>query len=109
MRARGFSDGGWHTDGELPPADGYRRLSVRVIEQAFRDVVAAPGSAPERHSARVFLAGSPMLHLWCQLAALDPAQVVARAIHLVENQSVFGQTARRVRRDAPALQVKSTI
>jgi hypothetical protein len=50
-----------------------------------------------------------MLHLWCQLAALDPAQVVAHAIHLVENRSLFGQTARRVRRDAQALQVKPTI
>jgi hypothetical protein len=107
MRAR--RDGGWHTDGEIPAADGYRRLSVRVIEQAFRDVVAAPGSAPERHSARVFLAGSPMLHLWCQLAALDPAQVVAHAIEVVENRSTFGRAARRVRRGAQALQVKPTI
>jgi hypothetical protein len=91
------------------PLSGYRRLSVRVIEQALRDVVAAPGSAPERHSARVFLAGSPMLHLWCQLAALDPARVVAYAIDLVENRSTFGQMTPRVRREARPLQVKSTI
>jgi hypothetical protein len=107
MRAR--ADGGWRTDAEIPPGDGYRRLSVRVIEQAFRDVIVAPRSAPERHSARVFLAGSPMLHLWCQLAALDPAQVVAHAIQLVENRTLFGRTARRGRRDARALQIKSAI
>lgn len=107
MRAR--QDGGWRTYCEIPAADGYRRLSVRVIEQAFRDIVAAPGSAPECHSARTFLAGSPMLHLWCQLAALDPAHVVAHAIQLVENRGPSGLTPRRGRNDARALQVKSTI
>ena len=50
----------------------YRRLAVRVLERALLDVTNATGSASDRESARVFLASSRMLVLWCQIAALDP-------------------------------------
>jgi hypothetical protein len=54
----------------------YRRLAVRVLERALLDVTNTAGSASDRESARVFLASSPMLVLWCQIAALDPSYVV---------------------------------
>ena len=100
MQARGLSHGTWRGADELPSGDGYRRLSVRVIELALRDLVSAAGSATEADSARMFLAGSPMLRLWCQLAALDPARVAAHAGRLVTNRAALGRTARRIARDA---------
>jgi hypothetical protein len=56
---------------------GYRRLAIRVIELAFRDLDCA--SPDLRHSARVFLTGHPLLFLWCDLANIRPARVIARA------------------------------
>lgn len=56
---------------------GYRRLAIRVIELAFRDLDCA--SPDLRQSARAFLAGHPLLFLWCDLAELRPARVIARA------------------------------
>jgi hypothetical protein len=60
----------------------YRRLAVRVIERAFKDMIAPACAAGERESAREFLAGSPMLFLWCGVAALDPHRVIAYATRL---------------------------
>jgi hypothetical protein len=56
----------------------YRRLAIRVLERALLDVTNAAGSAKDRESARVFLASSRMLGLWCRVAALDPSYVVGR-------------------------------
>jgi len=56
---------------------GYRRLAVRVIELAFRDLECA--SPALRLSARAFLAGHPALFLWCDLAEIRAARVIARA------------------------------
>jgi hypothetical protein len=69
---------------EVAFADAYRRLSVRVIDQALRDLVAAPGSSSDRASARRFLSGCPMLNLWCEVAALDASRITAHAGHLMK-------------------------
>jgi hypothetical protein len=60
----------------------YRRLAMRVIERAFRDV-AEPSCRPrEQQTAREFLAGSAMLFHWCRVATLDPRRVMASAMTL---------------------------
>jgi hypothetical protein len=59
------------------PLDGYQRLALRVIQQALRDLDCA--SPDLRQSAHAFLAGNPLLFLWCDLAAIGPARVMARA------------------------------
>jgi len=56
----------------------YRRLAMRVIERAVRDMTAPVCAATDRESARVFLAGSPMLFHWCSVAEIDPRRVVAQ-------------------------------
>lgn len=63
-------------DPSLPLA-GYRRLAIRVIQQALRDLHC--GSPDLQQSARVFLGGHPLLFLWCDLAEIGPARVMARA------------------------------
>jgi hypothetical protein len=60
----------------------YRRLAMRVIERAFRDVTPQGCSAQERRTAREFLAGSVMLFHWCRVAMLDPRRVIASALAL---------------------------
>lgn len=61
----------------LCPLVGYQRLAIRVIQLALRDLNCA---SPElRQSARVFLGGDPLLFLWCDLADIGPARVMARA------------------------------
>jgi len=57
----------------------YRRLAVRVIELAFKDIAASTCPPGDRLSAREFLAGSLMLFHWCRVASLDPYRVMARA------------------------------
>ncbi|MGH9313475.1 MAG: hypothetical protein ACRD09_13260 [Vicinamibacterales bacterium] len=108
MRAHGPSHGTRVAAG-TPSSEAYRRLSVRVIDQALRDIVAAPGSASDRNSARDFLAGSPMLDLWCGVAALDPARVVAHAGRLMDRRPTFFRPARHPERSVPADSVKSTV
>lgn len=64
----------------LYPLVGYQRLAIRVIQLALRDLHCA---SPElRQTARVFLGGDPLLFLWCDLADIGPAQVMARAGHV---------------------------
>jgi len=63
--------------GPSVPMVGYRRLAIRVIELAFRDLDCA--SPDLRRSARTFLMGHPLLFLWCDLAEIRPARVMARA------------------------------
>lgn len=60
----------------------YRRLAAGVIERAFKDMIAPACATGDRESAREFLAGSPMLFLWCSIAALDPHRVIAHAMTL---------------------------
>ena len=62
-----------------PTESGCRHLAVRVIEQAFRDLTSAVGSHADQESARRFLAGSPMLSRWCEIATLSAAGTMARA------------------------------
>lgn len=57
----------------------YRHLAVRVIDQALRDLASPAESRNDRESARAFLAGSPMLRLWCEVAEIDPRWLV---VHL---------------------------
>ena len=64
----------------------YRRLAMRVIERALRDVAPQASSARERRTAHQFLRGSAMLFHWCRVAMLDPRRVIASAI-VLENQS----------------------
>jgi len=54
----------------------YRRLAMRVIDQALRDLASPAQSASDRESARAFLAGSPMLDHWCEVAEIDPRWLV---------------------------------
>lgn len=63
----------------LPPGPiaGYQRLAIRVIQQALHDLECASPSL--RESARVFLDGGPLLCLWCDVADIGPARVMARA------------------------------
>jgi hypothetical protein len=63
----------------------YRGLAVRVLAHAFRDLTDS-GRACDRESARVFLAGSGMMHHWCRVAALDPFCVVSHAEKLAAKQ-----------------------
>lgn len=59
------------------PMVGYQRLAIRVIQQALRDLNSpSPGL---RQSAQIFLGGHPLLALWCDLADIGPALVMARA------------------------------
>jgi hypothetical protein len=62
-----------------PVLEAYRHLAVRVVDQALRDLDNLSESADDRESARAFLAGSPMLYYWCELAGLEPQCVIARA------------------------------
>lgn len=71
------------TPGPHLPNAGCRHLAVRVIEQAVRDLSGAGASQADRESARGFLAGSPMLHRWCELANLDASWMVVRAAELI--------------------------
>jgi hypothetical protein len=72
---------GW-IDDPSEAAATYRRLAVRVIERAFRDVTAATCPSVDRQTAQEFLAGSRMFFHWCRVAALDPRRVMARAATL---------------------------
>ena len=65
-----------------PESGPCRHLAVRVIELAFRDLASSAGLSGHQESARVFLAGSSMLHHWCAVADLDPAWMIARANRL---------------------------
>ena len=62
--------------------DGCRHLAIRVIEQAFRDLSGVVGSRADQESARAFLAGSWMLHRWCEIANINAAWMMARAKRL---------------------------
>jgi hypothetical protein len=55
---------------------GYRHLAMRVIDQAVRDLTGPGGTPGDRASARAFLAGSPMLQLWCAVADVTPGSLV---------------------------------
>jgi hypothetical protein len=61
----------------FPWLAAHRRLAARVINQAVRDLESR--SSVDRESAREFLAGSPMLHFWCQLAQIDAGHVITRS------------------------------
>jgi hypothetical protein len=64
----------------LYPLVGYQRLAIRVIQQALRDLDCA--SPNLRETAHVFLAGNPLLFLWCDVADIGPARVMARAAQM---------------------------
>ena len=56
----------------------YRRLAIRVIAQAFRDLRRGP---PElRLSALEFLTDDTRLEMWCGLAEIGTGRVSARAM-----------------------------
>ncbi len=67
----------------------YRHLAVRVIDQALRDLAGPAQSRNDRESARVFLAGSPMLRLWCAVAEIDPRWLV---VHLQKRPAGSGRS-----------------
>lgn len=54
-----------------------------MIEQALKDALRPSGSLTDRESARTFLAGSRMLHYWCELAGFDAGRVTNRAWRLL--------------------------
>ncbi len=56
----------------------YRRLAIRVLAQAFRDLRRGP---PElRLSALEFLTDDTRLEMWCGLAEIGTGRVSARAM-----------------------------
>jgi hypothetical protein len=57
----------------------YRHLALHVLARALRDLSNAAAPLTDRESARLFLAGSPMLLHWCRVAALDPRVVTRHA------------------------------
>lgn len=59
------------------PLVGYQRLAIKVIQLAFRDLEC--GSPDLRQTARIFLKGHPLLYLWCDLAGVGAARVMAKA------------------------------
>ena len=59
-----------------------RYLALRVIEQAFRDLTSSDGRRADHESARAFLAGSPVLYRWCEIANVSAATIIARATTL---------------------------
>ena len=71
----------------------YRHLAVRVIDQAFRDLASPAGSAAGPESARTFLAGTSMLHHWCEVADLNPEWLMARARKLMASSDRFSARA----------------
>lgn len=66
-------------DGTTADIDAYRRLALRVIDRAWRDAGDPAGAPGDRSTALAFLAGSRMLFLWCEVAALDPYGMMDRA------------------------------
>lgn len=65
----------------------YRHLAVRVLVQALLDLAKPAASAADRESARVFLAGSPMLFHWCHVAAIEPSWFAQRATRRSADQA----------------------
>lgn len=55
----------------------YRRLALRVIQQALLDLDCA--SPLLRQSARAFLGGDPPFDLWCDVAQVVPSCVTSAA------------------------------
>ena len=74
-------------------ATSYRHLAVRVIDQAFRDLASPAGSAAGPERARQFLAGTLMLHHWCEVADLNPERLVARAREVIASADRFSAPA----------------
>jgi hypothetical protein len=56
----------------------HQELAAAVIRQAVLDASNADAPEPVRLGARAFLAGSPALLHWCDVAGLDPALVCAK-------------------------------
>ena len=52
-----------------------QKLALAVIAQAFTDAVDPRVSPAVRSEARRFIAGSPMLNDWCDVAQVDRAYV----------------------------------
>jgi hypothetical protein len=69
-------------DGDVEETVTYRRLALHVIHRAFKDMIAPACAVGDRKTATEFLSGSPMLILWCSVAAVDPRSVIARATTL---------------------------
>jgi hypothetical protein len=67
-------------------AVSYRRLAMRVIERALKDLARPECGGEDRETAREFLAGSPMLLHWCRVATLDPRRVIASAVAVERRQ-----------------------
>jgi hypothetical protein len=83
----------WRGDSCADGLDAYRRLAARVIAQALRDLVTSGPATSDGESARRFLAGSPMLSHWCQLAEIDVTGVRTR-VRSLESQLVRARLAR---------------
>ena len=58
--------------------DAHQELAAAVIRQALLDAANPDAAERVRAGAQAFLAGSPMLRLWCGVAGLDPRLVRAR-------------------------------
>jgi hypothetical protein len=55
-------------------------LAVAVLRQAVHDATNPVATQRVRAGARAFLAGSPMMERWCDIAGIDPVLVRARCL-----------------------------
>jgi hypothetical protein len=81
-------------------------LAAAVIRQAIAD--ARAGAPAERARARVFLAGSPAVWFWCDVAGLNAATVrrlaeasVRAPRRIPPSRAIFGRRGSRARPQAP--------
>jgi hypothetical protein len=58
--------------------DAHQELAVAVIRQAVLDAANPSADDRVRAAAQDFLAGSPMLRQWCDIAGIDPGLVLER-------------------------------
>lgn len=84
------SDGSGCDEAGLRP---YRHLAIRVLARAFLDLANPGGSAADRESARMFLAGSGLMFHWCRVAAVDPSCIRKHAKDLESSVRTFRLSA----------------
>jgi hypothetical protein len=58
--------------------DAHQMLAVAVLRQAVHDATNPVAADRVRAAARAFLAGSPMMRRWCDIAGIDPVLVRQR-------------------------------
>jgi hypothetical protein len=79
--SRDFVDPDQILDSRYDSLAPYRHLALTIIAQAFRDLTGNCSPA-DRESAQAFLAGSPRMRHWCQVAGVDATRLIVQARQL---------------------------